>query len=115
VISIVDRFLEHIRAFTFHNDGNPKTYLSSADWMTRNLYHRIECTFPLYDKELQEEWHNIFELQWRDNMKARIIDKQLANIYKRDTGGLVHRSQLELYQYYKEKLKMPPIKESIKT
>ncbi len=74
VKSIIDRFLEHARLFIFCNNSNEKFYLSSADWMTRNLVNRIECAFPIYDKENQKKITDIFNLQWNDSKKARKID-----------------------------------------
>lgn len=103
-ISIVDRFLEHSRIYHFHNAGEDKIYLSSADWMTRNLYYRIECAFPIYDKGLQEEIKDFLNLQLKDNVKARILDPKLSNHYKIDEGQRPFRSQLEVYAYYKKQL-----------
>jgi len=74
VKSIIDRFLEHARLFIFCNDSNEKYYLSSADWMTRNLVNRIECAFPIYDIYNQKIISDIFNLQWNDPKKARKID-----------------------------------------
>ena len=74
VISIIDRFLEHARLFIFCNNGQEKYYLASADWMSRNLMNRIECAFPIYDQDNQKILEDIFNLQWNDPLKARIID-----------------------------------------
>jgi polyphosphate kinase len=79
VISIVDRFLEHARVFIFYNDGNERLYLSSADWMVRNLSYRIETTFPVYAPEIQAEIKDILMLQFKDNIKARVINKKQTN------------------------------------
>jgi polyphosphate kinase len=74
VISIIDRFLEHARMFIFCNNHQEKYYLASADWMSRNLMSRIECAFPIYDQDNQKVLEDVFNLQWNDPLKARIID-----------------------------------------
>jgi polyphosphate kinase len=102
-ISIVDRFLEHSRIYLFHNEGDEKIYLSSADFMTRNLYHRIECAFPIYDPELRQEIHDFLEMQFNDNVKARILDADRNNRYLIDESKRPYRSQIETYKYYKRK------------
>lgn len=81
VTSIVDRFLEHARVYLFHNAGKPCMYLSSADWMKRNLSRRIEVAFPIYDRTLFHEMKRMLGLQLRDNIKARVIDKDQTNPY----------------------------------
>lgn len=96
IISIVDRFLEHARIFFFHNGGKSKFYLSSSDWMTRNLDHRLEVTFPVYDKELQSQLKKIIDIQLQDNTKARIIDGQQRNKYVNRKGPAI-RSQYSIY------------------
>jgi len=104
VRSIVDRFLEHSRIYYFYNDGEEDLYLSSADWMERNLYYRIETAFPVKDKSLKEELLKLLEIQWRDNLKARVIDESGSNAYVQDSSDLSYRSQLETYYYFKRKL-----------
>ena len=74
-IGIVDRFLEHSRFLIFCNGGNEQIYISSADLMTRNLDHRIEVTCPVFDKSIKAEIRKIFDIQWNDNVKARIFDE----------------------------------------
>lgn len=81
-ISIVDRFLEHSRIFIFHNNGNEKIYLSSADWMKRNLNRRIETAFPVKDESIKKRIKEFVELQLEDNSKARIINKDQDNYYR---------------------------------
>jgi polyphosphate kinase len=103
VISIVDKFLEHARIFVFCNDGNEKYFISSADWMPRNLDHRIEVACPIYDAALQQEIRDILEIQLRDNVKARIINETQDNQYRRATGTRKVQSQMELYKYYLKK------------
>ncbi len=105
VISILDRFLEHGRFMIFHNDGEPKYYISSADWMMRNLERRIELTCPIYDKNIQQELEHIFSIQFGDNVKSRIVDQKQTNKYsKNENNDTKNRAQYQLYQYYKEKL-----------
>lgn len=97
VISIVDRFLEHARVFLFHNNGNQRLYLSSADWMKRNLDRRIEVAFPIYDKQIQQRLKEILDLQLRDNVKARLIDKKLSNRLRSTKDEIKVRSQFDSY------------------
>lgn len=100
-ISIVDRYLEHARIFKFHNQGAAKMYMSSADWMTRNLNYRIETAVPIYDKDVFQTIDEIMELQWSDNVKARKIDGTGANSYIRLDHDIRIQSQLETYYYFK--------------
>lgn len=95
VISIIDRFLEHARVFRFENAGKPTFFISSADFMTRNLDVRVEVSSPIYNEDLKKQLDLFLETQWRDNIKARIINETLSN-EKRKRIGKVHRSQLEL-------------------
>ena len=104
VISIVDRFLEHARVFIFHNGGDERIFLSSADWMERNLSFRIETTFPVYDPDLKAEVREMIDLQLNDNVKARYINEKNNNEYRRTGSELPVRAQLETYFYYKRKL-----------
>ena len=99
IISIVDRFLEHGRVYVFYNDGDEKMYLSSADWMKRNLSRRVETAFPIYDKELQKMIKDIISIQMHDNVKARIIDEKQTNEFQLNGSGMTHRSQMEIYDY----------------
>lgn len=100
-ISIVDRYLEHARIFMFHNNGDEKIYLSSADWMTRNLSYRIETAFPVYDPDVRKLIKNLLDVQLNDNVKARIIDKNGKNKYVVRETGIPVQSQLEVYYYLK--------------
>jgi len=102
VLGIVDQFLEHERVFIFHNGGNEKFFIASADWMVRNLDHRSETATPIYDKEGQEELRAQLELQWRDNRKARIINRKQDNHYRRDEEEPL-RSQEAIYDWLKRK------------
>jgi len=103
VISIVDKFLEHPRLFIFENAGNQKIYISSADFMGRNLDNRVEISCPIYDEDLKKEINDIYEISWNDNVKARIISKRPTNSYVRNTKPPV-RSQFKIYEFYNEKL-----------
>jgi len=98
-ISIVDRFLEHARVFVFHQGGKEAVYLSSADWMLRNLSHRIETAIPVYNETLKKEIVNYLRIQLNDNVKARIIDINFLNEYRKTESDLSIRSQLEAYYY----------------
>jgi len=103
-ISIVDRYLEHARIFIFHNGGNERYYVASADWMARNLTHRIEVGFPIYDESLQKEIRQFIDMQLRDNVKARIIAKGRNNKYKRAASGAENvQSQVDFYKYLRAK------------
>lgn len=106
VISIVDRFLEHSRVFIFCNDGDTKVFLSSADWMTRNLSRRYEVGFPIYDESLKQEMIDIIDLQLRDNTKARIINKIQNNTYRKSTARKRIRAQIDIHKYLKDKYKL---------
>ena len=100
VISIVDKFLEHARLFIFCNGGNEMYYISSADWMPRNLDNRIEVACPIYARDIQREIRKIFEIQFNDNVKARIINQEQDNPYKLTNSGRKLQSQVELYRLY---------------
>jgi len=97
VKSIVGLFLEHTRFFIFENTGDEKYYISSGDWMTRNLDKRIEVSTPIYDTD-------ILNLQWKDNVKSRIIDENQKNKYYKNNHSVCD-SQIEIYKYFKQKLK----------
>lgn len=103
VISIVDRFLEHTRYLIFGNNDNPLYFITSGDWMERNLDKRIEVGTPIFDKNIQEEINLNFALQWADREKARNIDKNQKNEYKEAIGDeAVIRSQVHLQHYYQQ-------------
>ena len=101
IISIVDRFLEHTRVFIFKNDGNEEIYLSSADFMTRNLSNRVETAFPIYDERLKAVVKEVIDFQLKDNMKARLINAKQDNKYKKDKSDICIRAQTETYFYFK--------------
>jgi polyphosphate kinase len=102
--SVIDRFLEHSRVYVFENAGQPKFFLSSADWMTRNLDYRVEVTVPVYDRQVQRELKSHIDIIWKDNVKARIHGRGLENAYHKTPGPKV-RSQYELYEFVKKQLK----------
>jgi polyphosphate kinase len=104
VISIIDRFLEHSRVFVFCNDGNNKYYTGSADWMPRNLDHRIEVTTPIYDNDIRKELWDMLQIQLKDNCKVRISGENYINKYRKTKSKKKIRAQFETYEYFKNKL-----------
>lgn len=103
-ISIIDEYLEHARVFVFHNGGQPKVFISSADWMVRNLDHRIEAACPILDKDIQQELIHILNIQLSGNVKARILDNEQKNEYvARKRGEPVVRSQMAIYEFLHKK------------
>lgn len=103
-ISIVDEYLEHARVMVFHNGGKEKVYISSADWMVRNIDHRIEAACPIFEKEMQQELKDILRIQLSDNIKARRLDNELSNAYINPRNTKKVRSQVETYNYLFRKL-----------
>jgi polyphosphate kinase len=101
VISVVDRFLEHPRVMVFENAGDKKVFISSADWMTRNMDFRIEVGCPIYDPDLKNKVLSILNLQFQDTLKARIIDQHQTNQYVSRGNRKNLRSQIETYRYLK--------------
>ncbi|RIB41461.1 RNA degradosome polyphosphate kinase, partial [Escherichia coli] len=100
-ISIVDRYLEHDRVYIFENGGDKKVYLSSADWMTRNIDYRIEVATPLLDPRLKQRVLDIIDILFSDTVKARYIDKELSNRYVPRGNRRKVRAQLAIYDYIK--------------
>ena len=99
LISIVDKFLEHTRMFIFCNNGKNKTYISSADWMTRNLDNRVEVTIPIEDEKISNELNDIFSIYWNDNQKSRYVNSENNNEYRKNELGII-RSQSQVYNYH---------------
>lgn len=99
VISVLDRYLEHARVYQFYNGGEVDVYLSSADWMTRNIEQRVEVGVPIYDARIKQQIMTILDLQWNDNVKARVIDKQQSNPYVKRGNKRNIRSQQAIYDY----------------
>ena len=79
------------------NGGNERCYISSGDWMTRNLDYRVEVAAPVYDPEIRAELRYYFNLQLRDTARARVIDEALSNSYRRGQGN--HCAQVEIYRW----------------
>ena len=100
-VSIVDRYLEHARVFIFYHGGEELIYLSSADWMVRNLSYRVETTFPVYSEHIRNQIKDFITIQLSDNVKARIIDRESSNEYRTDGSDLAIRAQMETYYYIK--------------
>ena len=101
-ISIVDNFLEHSRVFIFGNNDNPDVFISSADFMTRNLDGRVEVTCPIFDENIKKQLIDNFNVGWKGNVKARYHSEKLDNKYRiRNEGEPVFRAQQETYNYYK--------------
>jgi polyphosphate kinase len=101
--SIIDRYLEHARIFIFGNDGKEEIYISSADWMERNLDYRVEVSVAIYDPFVRKEIREFMELQWRDNVKARLIEGSQPNEYvKREKAEESVRAQMALYDQIRQ-------------
>jgi polyphosphate kinase len=106
-ISIVDQFLEHGRVMYFYQGGKEAMYISSADWMVRNLDHRVEAACPIYDEQIKNEILAILNIQLSDNVKSRILDVDFTNNYVSSQGRKKIRSQQETYNYlYKKQLQL---------
>jgi polyphosphate kinase len=102
-ISIVDKFLEHTRVFLFANGGKDDIYISSADWMIRNLDRRIEVACPIHSPEIRNELKELLRIQLRDNTKARILDSELSNAYNNPVNGIRYRAQVDYHNYIKKR------------
>jgi len=103
VISIVDKYLEHARVHIYCNGGDELIYLTSADFMTRNIDNRVEVGFPIYDEELKREIREIIDIQLEDNTKAREINSQNNNRYRKTKSDIACRAQIDIYNYLKYK------------
>ncbi|NHM07485.1 polyphosphate kinase 1 [Flavobacterium sp. CYK-4] len=101
-ISIVDNYLEHMRVYIFANKGEPDVYISSADFMTRNLDGRVEVSCPIYDEGIKKELIDVFDIGWQGNVKARFHSELLDNKYRVRGDNPVFRAQLETYNYYRQ-------------
>jgi polyphosphate kinase len=99
-VSIIDEYLEHARVFVFHNAGVPQVYISSADWMIRNLDHRVEAACPILDPKIQKELIDILDIQLAGNVKSRVLNNEQDNSYvEKKDGDLEVRSQVDIYDY----------------
>lgn len=112
-ISIVDNYLEHSRVFIFANNNEPEVYISSADFMTRNLDGRVEVTCPIYDIDIKNELIDSFNIGWKGNVKARFHSEKLDNKYRIRGEDSVFRAQRETFKYYKSRsesaTELPPV------
>lgn len=102
VISIIDRFLEHARIYRFCNNGDEIIYIGSADWMIRNLDKRVEACTPIKDEQIKKILQDIVDIQLKDNVKARIIDKNQRNLFVKKNGNESVRAQYAIYDYFKK-------------
>lgn len=103
VISVVDRYLEHPRVYHFTNGGTSKIYISSADFMTRNIENRVEVAAPIYDTDLQRQITEVFDIIWNDNVKARRLNGPIQNAFIKNNSAPI-RSQFEIFDYYKKEV-----------
>jgi polyphosphate kinase len=104
-ISVIDKFLEHSRVFIFCNNEDEKYFISSADWMTRNLDHRSEVALPIYDIKIQQQIRKIIDTLWSDNTKARILGSKQDNEYRRNDSVIRVRAQEDVYRLLNQKNK----------
>jgi len=100
---IVDKYLEHSRIYWFHNDGDEKLYISSADVMVRNLDRRVEVAVPIYDENIKNELKDYFNIQWNDNTKSRYVNYEPENTYVENNINKPVHAQVEIYDYLKNK------------
>jgi polyphosphate kinase len=105
-ISIVDNYLEHSRVYIFGNAGFTEVYISSADFMTRNIDARVEVTCPIYDQEIKNELIENFDIGWKGNVKARYHSYKLDNKYRVRNDNPIFRAQIETYKYYQNKVEL---------
>jgi len=102
--SIVDRYLEHARVWIFCNNKQEEIYLSSADFMNRNLDRRVEVAFPIFSPSIKQQIRKIIDLQLMDDIKAREINIENDNRYLKTNKRIHHHAQLETYLYFKDKI-----------
>ena len=100
--AILDRFLEHSRVMAFGNGGDERLFIASGDWMERNVDHRVEVACPIYDPALKKQLRDVLDIVWNDNVKARVLDKDLRNRYRAVAGGERTRAQAAIYTYLNE-------------
>lgn len=102
---IIDRYLEHSRILIFCNGGDERYFIGSADWMPRNLDHRVEVLTPVYNPAIRAELKRIVEWGMMDNQKGRIVDGTGRNLFYTDPErSEPFRSQEKLYAYYAEQI-----------
>lgn len=102
IVSVIDKFLEHSRVYSFKNAGNDKVYISSADLMTRNIDKRVEVFSEIYDQNLKDQVIDCFELSFNDSVKGRLVSDKLSESYQLGKNHQ-NRSQFSIYEYYKSK------------
>ncbi len=105
-ISSVDNFLEHTRVYIFGNNDEPEVYISSADFMTRNLDGRVEVTCPIYDEDIKKQLIDTFNISWKGNVKSRFHSEKLDNKYRLRGKDPVYRAQFETYDYYRDRIEV---------
>ncbi len=105
-ISIVDNYLEHSRVYIFCNNNDPDVFISSADFMTRNIDARVEVTCPIYDQNIKNELIDTFDIGWKGNVKVRYHSEKLDNKYRMRGKHIMFRAQLETYKYYRDKMEI---------
>lgn len=105
-ISIVDNYLEHSRVFIFGNNDNPEVFISSADFMTRNIDARVEVTCPIYDEEIKKDLIDTFGIGWKANVKARLHSDKFENLYRKRGEEKMFRAQQEMYKHFQNKLEV---------
>ncbi len=103
VRSVIDKYLEHPRVYVFGKREKSKVFISSSDWMSRNLDNRVEVSCPIYDKDVKQEILDTLEISWQDNVKGRILNKEQDNAYATSENAKAVRSQFDTYQYYLNK------------
>jgi polyphosphate kinase len=86
----------------FHNGGDDLYFITSGDFMTRNMERRVEVSCPIFDPDLKQEIRDIFDIQWNDNVKARILDRNLTNRYVVNSEPTI-RAQNDIYNYLAKK------------
>jgi len=105
IVSIIDKYLEHSRVHIYCNGGDERMYLTSADFMSRNIDSRVEVGFPVYDKNIKKEIRDIIDIQLNDNTKAREINSHNTNKYHKNNSDIPVRAQIDIYNYLKNKNK----------
>ena len=99
--SIVDKYLEHTRILVFCNGGKERMYITSADLMPRNIDRRVEVTCPIYDESIRQELRTFLDLQWQDNVKAKMRHEVLTQSVREDDLRDKVRAQLAIYEFLK--------------
>jgi polyphosphate kinase len=98
----VDQYLEHSRIYRFCNNGDEKLFISSADLMQRNLDRRVEVTCPIYDPQIRQELFTFLDIQWRDGVKASVLDEGMTNRPRTVAGAQKIRAQIAIMDYLRD-------------